>query len=76
MRMQIDGHTDNTGNPAANQLLSEQRSAAVKEYLLKLGVAANRLVTRGFGDTQPIADNASAEGRSKNRRTVLYILSL
>ena len=62
----VTGHTDNVGNPASNQALSEKRANAVVSYLSGKGVG--NLNAKGVGDTQPAADNASAEGRAKNRR--------
>ena len=68
-RVRVDGHTDNKGKKASNQKLSDQRAAAVVEYLVKVkGVDRARLESRGFGDSQPIADNKTEEGRGKNRR--------
>jgi len=65
----IEGNTDNVGSPAYNQKLSERRANAVKKYLIeKHGIAANRLSSKGFGETKPIDSNKTAEGRSKNRR--------
>jgi len=66
----IEGHTDNTGSPAYNLSLSRERAEAVKKVLLKLGIADNRIVVRGYGDTRPIADNNAAAGRAENRRVV------
>jgi len=72
LRLEIRGHTDNVGAPAANQKLSEDRAAAVKAYLVKaFGIPADRLTTAGFGDTKPVADNANEEGRARNRRVEL-----
>ena len=72
LRLEIQGHTDNEGTPAENLKLSEQRAAAVKAYLVqKLGIAAERLTTAGFGATKPIADSGTDEGRAKNRRVEL-----
>lgn len=72
LRLDIQGHTDNEGTPAENLKLSQERAAAVKAYLVqKVGIAANRLTTTGFGDTKPIADNSTEEGRAKNRRVEL-----
>lgn len=68
LKVEIAGHTDNTGKPASNQTLSEKRAAAVKAYLVKKGVAADRLTTVGYGQDQPIADNATAKGKAQNRR--------
>jgi outer membrane protein OmpA-like peptidoglycan-associated protein len=68
VRVGIEGHTDNVGKAEANQALSEKRATAVKTYLVGKGIAAARLDATGFGQTQPIADNATTEGRAKNRR--------
>lgn len=64
----INGHTDSTGNPAYNQKLSERRATAVKNKIIEEGIAADRLDARGYGETRPIADNATKEGRKQNRR--------
>lgn len=64
----INGHTDSTGNPAYNQKLSERRATAVKNKIIEEGIAAERLDARGYGETKPIADNATKEGRKQNRR--------
>jgi choice-of-anchor C domain-containing protein len=71
--IQIDGHTDSVGTPAANQLLSEQRAAAVKAWLVEKGIAEPRLRTRGFGQTVPVGSNDTADGRQKNRRVEIRI---
>jgi len=68
LKVAIEGHTDNQGKAADNQKLSEKRAAAVKAYLVKKGVAADRLSTSGFGPTVPVADNKTAAGRASNRR--------
>jgi outer membrane protein OmpA-like peptidoglycan-associated protein len=67
-RVQIEGHTDNVGDPASNQRLSAARAAAVRDALVQRGMPAERLLTVGHGDTQPLADNADAAGRAANRR--------
>jgi len=67
----IEGHTDATATTAHNQTLSEQRAAAVKVQLVAAGVAAQRLTTKGFGASQPVADNATGVGRAQNRRVEL-----
>jgi OmpA-OmpF porin, OOP family len=67
----IEGHTDSVGNDAYNQSLSQRRADAVRKYLLDKGVAAARLESKGFGESQPVADNATAEGRAQNRRVIL-----
>jgi outer membrane protein OmpA-like peptidoglycan-associated protein len=67
----IEGHTDSVGNDAYNLNLSQRRAAAVRQYLLDKGVAPARLESQGFGESQPVADNKTAEGRAQNRRVVL-----
>ena len=67
----IEGHTDSNGSAEYNQDLSERRAKSVRDYLLSKGVAASRLTAQGMGETQPIADNTTAEGRAQNRRVVL-----
>ncbi len=67
--VQVDGHTDNVGNPDANRKLSQDRAEAVVKYLVeKKGVDRKRLSAKGFGDTQPIADNKTKKGQARNRR--------
>lgn len=68
LKFSVEGHTDNTGNAASNQTLSEQRSQAVVAKLSEMGIAADRLTASGKGQNNPIADNNSPEGRAKNRR--------
>lgn len=65
---EIAGYTDNTGDAAANQKLSEQRATALRDYLIKQGVPAEALTAVGYGQENPIADNSTEEGRTKNRR--------
>lgn len=69
----VVGHTDNTGAAAYNQSLSERRAQSVAQVLRSQGVAANRIQTVGRGLTQPIASNATAEGRRQNRRVEISI---
>jgi OOP family OmpA-OmpF porin len=72
LQLEIQGHTDNVGQPAANLKLSQDRAAAVKTYLVQtFGVAAARLTTRGLGDTKPLAPNTAETGRAQNRRVEL-----
>ena len=68
LKFSVEGHTDSTGNAATNQTLSEARSQAVVDKLVENGVAADRLKAAGKGQTTPIADNATDEGKAKNRR--------
>ena len=64
----IEGHTDNVGKPDANMKLSQRRAEAVRDYLVKKGVAPQRLEAKGFGQERPIAPNTDAKGRATNRR--------
>jgi len=68
LRVRIDGHTDSRGTDAYNQKLSERRAEAVKKFFLENGVAASRLETRGFGESEPAAPNDTPENMAKNRR--------
>ncbi|MBT8220727.1 MAG: PD40 domain-containing protein [Bacteroidia bacterium] len=74
-RIQISGHTDDVGNDEDNLLLSENRAKAVYTYLVNKGIDKKRMQSKGFGETQPIADNTTDEGRSLNRRTEFVILN-
>jgi OOP family OmpA-OmpF porin len=67
----IVGHTDNVGSDAYNQALSERRAKAAAAYLESKGIGSGRIVATGAGESQPIADNATPEGRAQNRRVVL-----
>lgn len=72
----VEGHTDNVGKDRFNQALSERRAAAVKKYLVENGAAnAGKIRTTGYGKTRPVADNKTAEGKSRNRRVEILILS-
>lgn len=73
VKIQILGHTDNTGNEKDNLLLSTNRARTVAYYLLNNGINSKRLSYKGFGSTKPIADNATEEGKAKNRRTEFVI---
>jgi outer membrane protein OmpA-like peptidoglycan-associated protein len=70
----IQGHTDSTGPEAYNQTLSEKRAQSVADYLKLQGVTAERLTSIGFGETQPVADNSTTEGRTENRRVSFVIV--
>lgn len=75
LRLLIEGHTDNVGNAASNQTLSEKRAAAVKAFLEKeYGIKGDRLEAQGFGDTKPVSSNDTPEGRQSNRRVELVKL--
>lgn len=66
--LRIESHTDNQGDPAKNQALTEKRSMSVGRWLIAHGIDCQRLLAVGFGSTKPVADNRSPEGRSQNRR--------
>ena len=70
-RIEVAGYTDNTGSAATNRRLSLARAAAVRAYLLQHGVPPDRLVARGYGPSDPVASNSTAEGRARNRRVEL-----
>ena len=73
LKLGIYGHTDNVGQPDANQALSDRRAKSVAEYLVGKGLATNRIETRGFGDAKPLASNSTSEGRAKNRRVQIVL---
>ncbi|MFO8046577.1 MAG: OmpA family protein [Halomonas sp.] len=72
-RVNIAGHTDSTGNADYNQRLSERRADAVGNYLAQSGVSRNRLYMSGYGQTQPVASNATEDGRAQNRRVEITL---
>ena len=73
-KLLLEGHTDNTGSRSGNVRLSERRAGAVADYLFKRGIERNRLAVIGYGPDQPVASNATAEGRQKNRRVEMTIV--
>jgi outer membrane protein OmpA-like peptidoglycan-associated protein len=73
-KLQLDGHTDNVGNASANMILSKKRAEAVKFYLTQQGIAEDRIIANFWGQTKPIADNTTDEGRQKNRRVEMKIV--
>ncbi len=75
VKIRIEGHTDSTGVAADNLTLSVKRAEAVVEYLVIKGITASRLSYKGFGATQPIADNATENGRARNRRTEMKVVN-
>lgn len=74
VRIEIGGHTDNVGKPAANLKLSLDRANVVMDYLISKGINPSRLEAKGYGMTVPVADNKTADGRAENRRTEVKIL--
>ncbi|ATU44799.1 hypothetical protein CS557_04615 [Acinetobacter junii] len=73
-KVKIIGHTDSSGDANKNTVLSQERAAAVQSYLVAKSIAAERLSTEGKGSSQPVADNATADGRKKNRRIEFEVL--
>ncbi len=75
LRIEISGHTDNVGTLKYNTKLSEERAKAVVNYLVKKGIAQNRLEYKGYAFSQPVAPNTTEEGRAQNRRVEFKVLS-
>ncbi|MDX5345881.1 MAG: OmpA family protein, partial [Hymenobacteraceae bacterium] len=76
IRIEIAGHTDNTGPADINQRLSEERASAVVQYLTQRGINQERLQAKGYGYAKPVADNSTEEGRKRNRRTEFSIIEI
>lgn len=74
LRIEISGHTDNAGKPSDNLTLSNNRAKAVVNYLISKNIAASRLVAKGYGETHPVADNKTEEGKALNRRTEMKVI--
>jgi outer membrane protein OmpA-like peptidoglycan-associated protein len=75
LKIEISGHTDNTGSAAMNENLSQQRANAVVAYILTKGIDTSRLTAKGYGSKKPIATNDTESGRQQNRRTEFKITS-
>lgn len=75
VKVEIQGHTDNVGPDNYNKELSERRAKSVYDFLIAKGISSARLVYKGYGESQPVADNSIEDGRQKNRRTVFVITS-
>ncbi|MFN3199300.1 MAG: OmpA family protein [Bradymonadia bacterium] len=73
-KVEVQGHTDDRGKDAANMELSQKRAEAVRDYLTSRGIAGDRLIAKGYGETQPIASNKTRKGRATNRRVAFVIL--
>ncbi len=72
VQIEIRGHTDSTGGATANRELSRRRAASVRASLIQMGLAAERLTAVGYGEDVPLADNATPEGRARNRRVEIH----
>jgi OOP family OmpA-OmpF porin len=75
LKVELQGHTDSKGPDAYNLTLSQKRADAVRNYLLKDGVPSTQITAKGYGEGQPIADNSTEDGRAKNRRVVMFVIS-
>ena len=75
LKIEISGYTDNVGKPSDNLSLSNNRAKSVVSYLIGKGIASKRLVAKGYGETKPVSDNTTEEGKAKNRRTELRVIS-
>jgi outer membrane protein OmpA-like peptidoglycan-associated protein len=73
LKLDVNGHTDASGNEASNLKLSQNRAAAVVKYLMDHGVTPTRLTSAGYGSSRPVADNKTAAGKAKNRRVEIVI---
>ncbi|MDD4108365.1 MAG: OmpA family protein, partial [Prolixibacteraceae bacterium] len=75
LKVEIQGHTDDTGSEEKNLILSERRAHSVVEFLVAKGTDESGLEWKGYGETRPVADNEDAEGRRLNRRTTIKIIN-
>jgi outer membrane protein OmpA-like peptidoglycan-associated protein len=73
LRLAIEGNTDSVGSDAMNQTLSDQRAASVRDYLAKQNIPGTSMTSQGFGKSQPVASNDTAEGRQQNRRVEMIV---
>ena len=71
--LEVEGHTDSVGTDDYNQSLSERRAESVKSYLIQQGIDRSSITSRGFGESQPVASNDTADGRQRNRRVELVV---
>ncbi len=74
-KIEIYGHTDNTGSAEHNQQLSEDRATAVATYLINKGIVNSRIITKGYGSTKPLSSNSTEEGKRKNRRVEFKLVA-
>ena len=76
LKIEIGGHTDNSGLEKDNEDLSKSRAKSVNDYIVSKGIAAERLTYKGYAASKPIADNKTAEGKAKNRRTEFIVTGI
>jgi outer membrane protein OmpA-like peptidoglycan-associated protein len=76
IKIEIAGHTDNVGQKNDNLVLSQKRAESVSRYLISQGISSERLSTKGYGDSRPIASNETEQGKSLNRRTEINVNAL
>jgi len=74
--VEVAGHTDNTGSDAYNEALSDRRASSVASYFASRNIASQRLLTIGMGESRPVADNGTTEGRQANRRVEITMVPL
>ena len=75
LRLEVQGHTDDSGSPEHNAKLSGDRATSVRDWLIAHGIAASRLTSKGYGATKPVADNHTPEGKAKNRRVEVRLMT-
>jgi OOP family OmpA-OmpF porin len=73
LRIELQGHTDSVGNDAYNLQLSEKRAQSVRDFLIAEGVGDQQLTAKGYGESMPVSDNKTNEGRAENRRVVMAV---
>lgn len=76
MNIEIAAHTDNIGNDAYNMRLSQRRANSVRQYLIGKGISSSRIISKGYGEKEPVATNDTEEGRAKNRRVEVRVLAI
>lgn len=74
INIELEGHTDNVGSPEQNMILSQNRTLAIKNYLIKKGIEMNRISAVGYGDTKPLVPNSTDENKQKNRRVDIVLI--
>jgi outer membrane protein OmpA-like peptidoglycan-associated protein len=73
-KFEVAGYTDSVGSPERNQVISQRRADAVRNFLISQGIRRELMVSKGYGQDNPVADNSTREGRAKNRRVELHLL--